>query len=62
MDVKSAYLHAKIKEETYFEQPNDFEESDASGGNFVCRLNKSIYGLKQSAKNWYEELANFLIE
>ena len=24
-------------------------------------MNKSIYGLKQAAKNWYEELANFLI-
>ena len=25
-------------------------------------MNKSIYGLKQAAKKWYEELANFLIQ
>ena len=60
MDVKSAYLHPQIKEDIYPEQPTGFVETDSSGIKLVCKLNKSIYGLKQAAKNWYEELANFL--
>ena len=62
MDVKSAYLHPEIKEEIYLEQSTGFEKLDSSGKKLVCKLNKSIYGLKQAAKNWYEELANFLIQ
>ena len=62
MDVKSAYLHPEIKEEIYLEQPTGFEKLDSSGKKLVCKLNKSIYGLKQAAKNWCEELANFLIQ
>ena len=56
MDVKSAYLHSSIEEEVYLEQPEGFSE----GRNLVCKLNKSIYGLKQAARNWYVSLANFL--
>ena len=62
MDVKSAYLHPKVKEEIYLEQPQGFEKVDDRGTKLVCRLNKSIYGLKQAAKNWYDELATFLIQ
>ena len=62
LDVKSAYLHPEIKEEIYLEQPTGFEKLDSSGNKLVCKLNKSIYGLKQAAKNWYEELAKFLIQ
>ena len=51
MDVKSAYLHPKIKEEISLEQPNDFEKPDPSGKKLVCRFKKSICGLKQAAKN-----------
>ena len=57
MDVKSAYLHPQIKEEIYLEQPTGFEEPDSSGNKLVCKLKKT-----QAAKNWYEELANFLIQ
>ena len=63
MDVKAAYLHPKIDEEVYLEQPKSFEKLDSNGGNkLVCKLKKSIYGLKQAAKNWYQELSNFLIQ
>ena len=50
MDVKSAYLHSKIEEEIYLEQPYGFVKKENSGQKLVCKLNKSIYGLKQAAK------------
>ena len=62
MDVKSAYLHSAIEEEIYLEQPQSFVKQGEDGQTLVCKLNKSIYGLKQAAKNWYESLANLLIK
>ena len=51
MDVKSADLHPKINEEICLEQPSGFDKLETSGKNLVCKLNKSIYVLKQAAKN-----------
>ena len=47
-DVRMAFTQAKLEETLFMEQPEGF----ASGANLVCRLNKSLYGLKQSARNW----------
>ena len=62
MDVKSAYLHSPIEEEIYLEQPEGFAKRGENEQTLVCKLNKSIYGLKQAAKNWYDSLANLLIK
>ncbi len=62
MDVKSAYLHSTIEEEIYLEQPEGFVKRGENEQTLVCKLNKSIYGLKQAAKNWYVALAKLLIE
>lgn len=59
MDVKSAYLHAPIDCE-YMEQLEGFEVKSDKGGKLVCKLNKSLYGLKQSGKNWNEMLHDHL--
>ena len=60
-DVKMAFLHSPIEEEGYLEQPPEVVKQRSDGRKLVCWLNKSIYGLKQSANNWYKELANFLL-
>ena len=44
-DVKSAFLHGGIEEEIYMKQPPGFGD-----GNKVCRLRKSLFGLKQAAR------------
>lgn len=59
MDVKSAFLNGRLKEEVYVEQPPGFEK----GYHYkVYRLHKAVYGLKQAPQAWYETLAKFLIE
>ena len=45
----------------HLEQPQEFVKQGSDGEKLVCRLNKSIYGVKQAANNWYKELANFLM-
>ncbi|GJT63337.1 retrovirus-related pol polyprotein from transposon TNT 1-94 [Tanacetum coccineum] len=51
MDVKSAFLNGKLKEEVYVKQPPDFESSEFL--DYVCKLDKALYGLKQAPKAWY---------
>ena len=61
MDVKTAYLNAAIDTEIYVAQPEGFIKSDENGTSLVCKLNKSLYGLKQSGRNWNHMLHNFLL-
>eukprot|EP00253_Pinus_taeda_P004628 PITA_04628 len=59
MDVKSAFLHGDLHEEIYMEQPIGFIQTDSS---LVCRLKKSLYGLKQGPRAWYAKMDSFLLE
>ena len=60
MDVKTAYLNAPIDCELYMEQPEGFEEHGENGEKLICKLNKSLYGLKQSGRNWNNLLHEYL--
>ena len=51
MDVKTAFLNGDLNEEVYMMQPEGFEANDL--GTLVCRLKKSIYGLKQACRQWF---------
>ena len=62
MDVKSTYLHSNIEEVVYLEQPEGFVKKTNSGQKPMCKLNKSIYGLKQVAKNWYKAPTSLLLK
>jgi transposase InsO family protein len=57
MDAVTAFLNGVLKEEIFMQQPEYF----ADGSSKVCKLNKSIYGLKQSSRVWYEKLDSVLV-
>jgi hypothetical protein len=48
MDVKSVFLNEDLEEEIYIEQPEGFQMLEKE--NYVCRLKKTLYGLKQSPR------------
>ncbi|GJZ17886.1 retrotransposon protein, putative, unclassified [Tanacetum coccineum] len=60
MDVKTAFLNGLLKEEVYVSQPNGFVNPDFP--NYVYRLKKALYDLKQAPRAWYGKLSSFLIQ
>ena len=62
MDVKTAYLHAPIDCELYMEPTEGFEVSSDCGERLVYKLNKSLYGLTQSGRNWNGMLHKYLLD
>lgn len=55
-DVKTAFLHGDLKEEIYMVQPEGYDD----GTEKVCKLKKSIYGLKQASRCWNEKFVECL--
>nr|KYP72323.1 Retrovirus-related Pol polyprotein from transposon TNT 1-94 [Cajanus cajan] len=53
MDVKTAFLNGDLEEEIYMNQPEGFIEPGME--NKVCKLVKSLYGLKQTPKQWHDK-------
>ena len=50
MDVKTVFLNGNLEEEVYMIQPEGFTSSEHPER--VCRLKRSIYGLKQASRSW----------
>ncbi|KAK8583636.1 hypothetical protein V6N12_067899 [Hibiscus sabdariffa] len=50
MDVKTTFLNRKLEEDVYMTQPEGFVTLENAGK--VCKLQRSIYGLKQASRSW----------
>ena len=49
MDVKITFLYGYLSKDVYMTQPEGFTSGD---GSKVCKLQRSIYGLKQASRSW----------
>ena len=58
LDVVTAFLNGDLKEVVYMEVPEGFRNSFTS--NKVCRLKRSLYGLCQAPRTWFEKIQGFL--
>jgi hypothetical protein len=60
VDITTAFLNGELTEEIYMMQPEGFVR--ARNENKVCKLKKTIYGLKQAARSWNTKIHVFLIK
>lgn len=62
MDITNAFLHSDLDEEIYMSLPQGYTLSSGTlSPNAVCRLHKSIYGLKQASRQWYKCFSKVLL-
>ena len=60
MDVKTTFLNGDLDKEVYMEQPEGFVLS--RNEHKVCKLTKSLHGLKQAPKEWHEKFDSVILE
>lgn len=60
LDVKTAFLNGILKEDIYMAHPQ--VNLDCNNKNTIVKLNKAIYGLKQSSRSWYDKVDQCLTE
>lgn len=58
MDVVTAFLNGHLEEENYMEQPEGYIKPGQE--HLVCKLKKSVYGLKQPPRYWSKAFTEFM--
>jgi hypothetical protein len=60
IDIQNAFLHGFLHEDVYMKQLPGFVDSDHL--TYLCKLDKSLYGLKQASRAWFSRLSTTLLQ
>ena len=61
-DIRQAYMQAELNEDIFMQPPPGVWPFDKDGNSLVCKLRRSLYGLKQAGREWAVLFTSFLIE
>jgi hypothetical protein len=53
-------LYSSTVQDTYIEQPEGCQDSNYPPKNWVLKLNKALYGIKQAPREWHKVISSFL--
>eukprot|EP00253_Pinus_taeda_P022622 PITA_22622 len=59
LDLKTTFIHGDLNEEIYMEKPEGFVQGHSR--RLVCKLRKSLYGLRYSPRQWYKKFDSFMV-
>ena len=59
MDVKTTFLHGYLEEEIFMKQLEGYVVKGKK--ELICKLKKSLYGLKQSPRMWYKKFDTYML-
>jgi hypothetical protein len=61
MDVVSAFLHVDVVYDIYMEQPEGYQVPSSTGIRLVCKLDKALYGIRETPRAWNALFGSWLI-
>jgi hypothetical protein len=59
MDLKTTFLHGDLEEKIYMKKPERYAMKGKK--ELVCKMKKSMYGLKQSPRMWYKKFHTYML-